>query len=195
MTIILSRSSNTKIPSFNLDINPAMLLSVIRKINPNPMCALMIGPPAAGKSTFRDSFLGIRPDTDVFSTDDMIEAWGKDNGMNYSEAFSKVNFKAMEKQMFESFNTAVANKRDILVDRTNVTLGSRARWLNRLDRVNWFKVGLVFWAPDDVLQERLAKRARETGKHIDWKIVKDMMNRFEAPSCNTEFDMILEITP
>jgi len=198
MSISLSRSSNTRIPSFDLDNKdnpdyPAYLLSVIRKHNPRPMCALMIGPQAAGKSTFRNSYLNLHPDTDVFSTDDMIEDWAKANGMTYTEAFSKVNFKSMEKQMFESFSTSVAMNKDVLVDRTNVTEGSRARWLNRLPKENWLRVGLIFWASDDVLKERLERRGRETGKYIDWKIVKDTMERYQPPSCNKEFDLIIEI--
>jgi predicted kinase len=195
MSLTISRSKKPSVacPAFDSTTAPADFLKRLRANSAQPMIAMLIGPPASGKSTFRDAYMaGNRYRTVVFSTDDRIEDWGRANGLNYSEAFGKVNFKVIEKEMFSEFDQAARNGYDLVADRTNMTVGSRSRWFNRLpDAANWLKVAVVFEVPDDELRERLDRRGKATGKTIPWSVVQNMKTSYEEPLVDNEFDWVI----
>lgn len=56
-----------------------------------PICYVMVGLPATGKSTLIEGMY--KPDTWIYSTDMYIESMAEDNGITYNEAFES-NIKA-----------------------------------------------------------------------------------------------------
>ena len=154
-----------------------------------PRLMMLVGPPGSGKSTWRDH---MRPsDAIVVSTDDVVERWGAERGLNYTQAFRSIDFKVAEREAMTAFATGLAERRDIVVDRTNMTLKSRARFLAQVPR-DYRKIAVVFDVPADELRARLAQRAAATGKTIPAAVVTDMLAKYEPPTAD-EFDEIVRV--
>ena len=139
---------------------------------------MLIGLPASGKSTWRERY---QNDAVVISSDDMVEAYAVEHELNYSQAFRAVDMKQLEKAMFEQYQQAIAEGRYIIIDRTNLNPKTRNRFLKDVP-VNYRKVGVVFEVSDDELQQRLDKRAVETGKTIPAFVIDSMRTSYIAPT-------------
>lgn len=153
---------------------------------------ILIGLPGSGKSTWVKERLqnATRPTT-VVSSDDILEAWGREYGLNYSEAFSQINHHWLKSQVNKTFDEAVARGDDIILDRTNMSAKARNAFLSRT-KPNTKKTAVVFSVPHDVLMQRLKNRAEATGKTIPGKVITDMMAMYNPPTTK-EFDEVCYI--
>lgn len=155
----------------------------------SPTAILLVGPPGSGKSTWRKRHLeSVEREPAIISTDDLIENWGLDHGMNYAEAFGACDLKTIEKTAKDLFAKAVEDAQDVVIDRTNMRGKSRRKWLSNLPK-SYRKVAVVFEVPREELDRRLAARAEATGKTIPRKVVNDMLASYEVPTTD-EFDEV-----
>lgn len=155
-----------------------------------PAIYILVGPPASGKSTWRESYLSkISDPTAVLSTDDLIEDYATQNSMDYTQAFKEVSFADLEKTMFFKFREALVRSENIIVDRTNMRVKSRNRFLASVPK-NYKKVAVVFEIDTPLLLSRLHNRAKQTGKSIPEKNVLDMISTYQEPTMD-EFDSII----
>ena len=136
----------------------------------------MIGTPCSGKSTYIDNILS---DCEIISTDDIIEQIAKENNSTYSE-------------MFEKFKNAVSENKDIVIDRTNMTVKSRKRFLSNLTK-NYTKYAISFDVSKETIMERNDKRFKETGKHIPENVIDSMIKSFQQPTKEEGFDYTIVI--
>ena len=156
-----------------------------------PEAILLIGPPGAGKTTWRDSYMCSAPaNTVVLSTDDLIEAWATERGLTYAEARRQVDFTQMETAMKAAFRDAVSARRDLVIDRTNLRIASRRKWLANLP--GYRRIAVVFEVPEDELRRRLAHRAATGGKFVSPKLLAGMLASYEPPAAD-EFDEIVRV--
>ena len=159
-------------------------------------CFMLIGPPASGKSTWRARALA-GPFTDhnspfdpvIISGDDLIEEECIAKGLTYAEVFPMYDFKEQKRVLRERFTQAISEGRDIVIDRTNLTVKGRRSFLASLPR-SYERIAVVFSVPESVLFERLEKRGIETGKIIPAKVVEDMIATYQPPT-SAEFDRII----
>ena len=152
----------------------------------------LIGPPASGKSTWTKAHLAVTDTpTVVLSTDDQVEAYAKANGLTYSQAMAKVDFQGFERNMAGSLRVAVAEHKDIIVDRTNMRTRARRRWMSEVPR-HYVRVGIEFVVEPEVLYARLKRRLHETGKDVPRNIVRGMIETYQPPSYE-EFDILERI--
>lgn len=158
----------------------------------NSKIILLVGLPGAGKSTWTREYLKSNPNTVVVSSDDLIEEFAKENSLTYSEAFKLVNQNEIEKAMMQRFNDAVAEDKDIIVDRTNMTSKGRNKFLSKVSS-KYIKTAIVFDVPQDVVESRLKSRAEQTGKVIPEFVVRSMRSNFQRPTLD-EFDVIRLVT-
>jgi predicted kinase len=158
-----------------------------------PYLFMLIGLPASGKSTWRSNFLAIAEqfgrDVVVVSSDDLIEAHAATKQMTYAEVFGEAS-KMADKEARRCFAEAVASGRDIIVDRTNLTKATRAKFLSRLPET-YRRHAVAFEVPPDALDERLGRR-NATGKVIPPHIIEAMRASYEPPT-NDEFDEIMTL--
>ena len=160
-----------------------------------PTVYILIGLPGSGKSTWRSLYIEQNPNDElvVCSTDDMIEEWGARHGLNYSQAFDKAPMSQFNKDFMKKFRDAVAAGKNVLVDRTNMSVKRRKDFLENLPE-GYRKVGVVFTVPDQELTRRLTARAKETGKHIPDHVIKNMANSYVPPQPG-EFHTVIYHNP
>jgi predicted kinase len=127
--------------------------------------------------------------TSVISTDDMIDKAAADRGITYSEVFNMLDMKELTKIAFEEYTNAIKSGHDIIIDRTNMTVKSRGRFLSMVPK-DYVRVGIDFLISDEELTTRLKKRADETGKYIPYSVVKSMRDSHEPPQPG-EFDQCM----
>lgn len=158
-----------------------------------PEFIMLIGVPGSGKSTYIKKLKADNPDKEyvVASTDDIISAWGEAEGLNYSQAFQKFDYKKAETIFKNQIKDAIKNRKNIIVDRTNLTPKSRAKTMANLPN-DYKTIAVVFDVDEKELQQRLDTRAAETGKHIPDKVVDQMKASFTPPS-KSEFDHIVRV--
>ncbi len=156
-----------------------------------PVCYMLIGPPACGKSTYRATLIATLINPVVVSGDDLIEADAARLGLTYDQAFPLMDFKVQKKMLREAFDGAVKAKSDIVVDRTNMSVKSRRSFLSSLPS-DYKRVGVVFQFEQEALFARLHKRGKETGKSVPHKTVMEMIERFQPPA-DGEFHEVINI--
>ena len=154
---------------------------------------MLIGLPGSGKSTWIRNFLSKENPSNwvIASTDDILEKWGKEKGLNYNQAFQHFNFKDVTAQMNQHIQDAIKNGKNIIFDQTNMTQKSRRSKLQMLPK-NYSREAVVFSIPDAELKARLNKREKEEGKKIPPHVIDSMARSYEAPT-KAEFEKITYI--
>jgi predicted kinase len=150
--------------------------------NTSPHVIVLVGPPGSGKTTW------IKANGEghtVISSDDLLEAWGNERGLTYSEAFKQADMKSIERQMFAAFEAALLAEKCIIIDRTNMNVKSRNRFLSMVPR-KYAKYAVVFTVSREELNKRLDQRP---GKIIPPFVVDSMLASYQEPT-NAEFDKV-----
>ena len=156
-----------------------------------PICTVMVGLPATGKSTRVDALATMNPDAFVYSTDNYIERCAKQNDWTYDRAFAEF-IEPATKYMNEMLDIAMRSKQDIVWDQTNLGAKKRAKIINRMRQAGYtVECECVLFPQGDSQQEdwhyRLASR---TGKTIPDNILYSMMDSFVMPTVEEGFDSV-----
>jgi predicted kinase len=147
----------------------------------NPVAYILVGVPAAGKSTWYENFHDDTP-TVYVSTDDFVERYAKEQGKTYNEVFKDYMPTAV-KLMADVVTEARRLKMDIVWDQTSTTVKSRKKKFNMLP--NYDMIAVVFPTPEkEELDRRLASRA---GKNIPASVMSSMIDGFEMPTLEEGF--------
>lgn len=152
-----------------------------------PVIHLMIGLPASGKSTFTEGLSQALRGSVILSTDNFIEEKAATYHSTYNEMWPKY-IDAATKDLNHRFQAAIDNRNDIIVDRTNLTVKSRAKLLNRLNG-DYHRIAHVFIVSDEELTKRLQARVI-TGKVVPQSVIDQMKKDYELPSLVEGFDEI-----
>lgn len=150
-----------------------------------PAFIMLIGLPGSGKSTFcsgMEKALGAT----VLSTDDFVERRAAEQGKTYNDVWAETVGEA-EKVMWTQFREATEAGKDIIVDRTNLTVKVRNRYLSKLPD-GYTKIAVLFMVDDDTLDRRLASRP---GKVIPAASIENMRRYMVLPSPSEGFDVIV----
>lgn len=162
-----------------------------------PCVVFLIGPPGSGKSTWIKHYMISAQHSKqvpvIIDTDSKVEEWGKARGLTYTQAFHhpEVNFTVFEHEMWAEYTAALANGRDIIIDRTNMSRKRRENFLKLIPE-GYTKRAIIFNVPRDILDARLAARHSETGKYIPKSVVDNMIASYVEPT-KDEFDSILKV--
>ena len=163
----------------------------------------LIGLSGTGKTTWRERFCRDNPSWVVISTDDFLEERVRESGIAYSEAFKTFYPRAAEAALAK-LKEALANGRDIIIDRTNLVNRnpnpdpSYANQVNLerqaiLDLVpkEYRRVAVMFEASAEAIEERRVRR-QATGKQVPAEAITFMRSCYQPPT-DAEFDLI--VTP
>lgn len=156
-----------------------------------PICYVMIGLPALGKSTHIEGMY--KPDTFIYSTDRYIENVASANGKTYNDVFSDTIAEATE-NMNNFLQYAIEDRLDIIWDQTNLGVGKRKRIIDRMKQVGYQVRAICLMPPESGhisdqkdWKHRLKSRP---GKVIPDEVLSDMYRSFTVPTVEEGFDMI-----
>ena len=151
-----------------------------------PTLYMLIGVPAAGKSTWleKNKTGGV-----IISSDDHIERLAAERGQTYNEAFRDVSGQAMT-LMMQDLRAAIKAGEDIYWDQTNTGVKSRAKKLKQVPS-NYRKVAVFLKTPDDAEHER--RLASRPGKSIPAHVMKTMKENLQFPTKDEGFNEIVNV--
>lgn len=158
-----------------------------------PQLIMLCGPSCAGKSTARARFAEMLQNPLVLNTDDFIELWAQDMGSTYHAQFEQL-FPVAERTYKELLAAALREHRNIVVDRTHVTVASRRKVLSQVPSeyfVTAVRVGRNVGLEE--LLRRAERRAEETGKEVPGEVIARMFREFEPPTLGERIDMVLDL--
>ncbi len=155
----------------------------------NPQIIVLIGLPGSGKSTFINNYRLNRHGI-IASTDNIIEEKAKEMGLSYSEAFNKIDFSLIEKQMRDQIIKAGKLRKNIIIDQTNMSNKSRQSKMNLVPSI-YDRYAIVFSPDLNTLNKRLEKREKETGKKIPQNVIDSMRSNYVPPSEVEKFKDII----
>lgn len=153
-----------------------------------PHLIMFVGLPASGKSTWRANMP--LDGYDQLSTDDLIESHAKAVGLTYDEVF-KDYMKIADGRFWNAVEDGIREKRNLIIDRTNLTFKTRRRVMGRVTH-DYSTQAIVFLPPvstSDKMEHSLRLRSRE-GKNIPPHIIETMIESFELPTREEGFDSI-----
>ena len=149
---------------------------------------VLIGPPCSGKSTWIDENI---KSSKVISRDDLLECMYKDRG-TYSEIFKSLTDdeqKKIDEQLMKDYTKALRDGDSVVIDMTNMSKKSRAKFLNGHKGLkDYTKQAVVFFVSEYEFSRRNEMRSH-SGKSMPHRLYTDMVKRFVYP-LKDEFDSV-----
>jgi predicted kinase len=148
---------------------------------------VLIGPPCCGKTTWRNENMD---ENDVFiSMDDfMLELCNTPE--DYSKCYREQDIKAVKRLFNGRFDDAIKERKNIIVDRTNMTSKTRRKLLARVPE-EYTKIAVLFEWDYDVLVERNEQRKIEENKYL--KNLNMFIDNFQPINYDEGFDKTITI--
>jgi predicted kinase len=159
-----------------------------------PKCIMLVGVPASGKSTWQYKKYGEYPPV-VASTDNIIQEIASSYGMTYDEGFKGL-IQIAEQIMWRQITTCLMRGSDFIIDRTNLSVKSRKKFIDKLKLHHYNIECVVFPLPgteklsSDEWNRRLNSRR---GKTIPGYILSSMIEHYEPPTLAEGFSKITEV--
>lgn len=157
------------------------------------LMVVMIGPPGSGKSTLIAAMREEGLDFRVASTDDIVDAYATENGLTYSQAHQRVNWKEAQSKFKTTIRQSANDGVSFIIDRTNMGEKVRRGYFDAIRNRGYTSIALNLQCDDRELQKRIDERAASTGKFIPPKILKEMMDRYDAPQTREGFNVIIDV--
>ncbi|CDO99634.1 unnamed protein product [Coffea canephora] len=144
---------------------------------------MMVGLPAAGKSTWAENLVRAHPEKRyiLLGTNlvlDQMKVPGLLRRHNYGERFDRLMQRATA-----IFNTLLSRAskvpRNFIIDQTNVYKNARKRKLKPF--LNYHKIAVIVFPRPEELNNRSDKRNKEMGKEIPAQAVNEMLANYTLP--------------
>ncbi len=153
---------------------------------------ILIGTPASGKSTYIKSIINKLNNPFIASTDNIITSLHPELSYNEAYTLESGNFKHLTKLMKQGIRDAVAEGRDVIVDRTNLRSKSRKEYI-KYTGDDYEKIGVVFCIDKKEFIKRDEHRFLTEGKRIPLGVWIQMQESYQSPSKEEGFDKIIHI--
>lgn len=154
-----------------------------------PKCTILVGVPASGKSTWIQEHM---PMANIMSTDIVIENVARSYSMTYNEGFKDL-ISFAEKVMWRHITWSIAEQVGFIIDRTNLSVKSRAKFIDKLKLHRYEIECVVFPLPgtDKLPIEEWNRRLdSRSGKTIPEHILSSMIEHYEPPTETEGFSKI-----
>ena len=147
---------------------------------------MMVGLPGSGKTTWIKNNM-LDKDVVICSSDDLIQQYADSQGKTYDEVFPDYVDQAIQLTK-NKIQYALQDKKNILIDQTNLTPKSRKTKLPTSS--SYKKIAIVIPLPD---KEEWKRRLNRPGKNIPQDVLDRMLNSYVSPSKSEGFDEIWQV--
>ena len=162
-----------------------------------PICTVMVGLPAMGKSTLVtfEELLYEKIDLPLFiySTDNILERIANQLGKTYNDVFEK-HIKSATTEADIDLAYAIKERQDIIWDQTNLGVGKRRKIINRMKQAGYQVRCMCIVPPEEGhisdLKDWKHRLANRPGKTIPDDIINRMYRDYVQPTIDEGFDMI-----
>jgi len=155
-----------------------------------PFVLVLIGPPLSGKDTWIRNTFTDTPITMISRDEIVMDVYGSDN---YDEAFKNVNQKAVDAELQRQLEDAASNKKNTIINMTNMTSKRRSHNLSRFGS-DFTKVAVIFpileW---DEYRKRNIKRQQEEMKFIPEQVIRNMISSYQPINPSEGFDKVISL--
>lgn len=154
-----------------------------------PKCIMLVGVPASGKSHWARTKII----TYVASTDNIISEVASNYGMTYDEGFKELIGFA-DKVMWRTITWCMMRGVDFAIDRTNLTVKSRKKFIDKLKLHRYEIECWVFPLPgsENLPTEEWNRRLdSRPGKTIPGHVLSSMIEHYEVPTEAEGFSKII----
>lgn len=151
---------------------------------------MLIGPPGAGKSTFRKALEksyenNMEVDLTTVSMDDLRLEW---YGGAYDEAFAKASKDSkFNAKVDKHYVETLRNNNIVILDNTNTAAKARKRWMAPARARNFRIIAVLF---PSTLQQVKERQKIRSDKEVPLDVVEKMYNRLSLPLYG-DFDEII----
>jgi predicted kinase len=153
-----------------------------------PKLYMLVGVPAAGKSTWIDGHN--KSAMMVASSDAYLDRIAANQGKTYNDVFAD-NIKAANQHAHQVAQQAFDLGLDLIWDQTNLNRKSRAPKLAMVPD-HYEKIAVYFPTPDKPEHDR--RLANRPGKSIPHNILMGMIRGLEKPTHDEGFDEIMQVS-
>lgn len=178
----------------------------MRRRNPSPTLTFLVGLTCVGKSHYLKSH---NIDAVVLSTDNIIEAIARQEGITYDEFFNTMGAVAPNRfvaqvlpKLNQQIDYATSNNLDVVVDMQNIDVRSRALTYDNPKFANYRRIAVVF--DDDQLSAQnpryleavkvaCAERGIEQDKTIPEHVIERSFNGYQRPTSSEGFEEIIDV--
>ena len=145
---------------------------------------LMMGLPGAGKSTLLKEHFKNNPDNVIVSRDEIRFSLVKENEDYFSHEDEVI------KTFFEKIHTALKMGKDVYADQTSLTVASRKKFLNNIDKSLAEEINLIFI--DTPYSECIINNDKRNGTRafVPKGVIRRMHSQMEKPNTNEGFNYI-----
>ena len=158
-----------------------------------PTFIVLVGLPMCGKSTWTAQ--NIKEGDVILSLDGIMEEAGQTfHGIvnDYEKCYRTVDVKLIKQIYNDRFDLAIKERKNVIVDKTNLTVKTRRRLLARVPR-DYRRIAVVFNWDMAVLEERNKQRKIAHNKYIPESVIKSMSDQYVAVSSDEGFNKIITV--
>lgn len=152
---------------------------------------VLVGPPGVGKTTWRTK--NVTEDDAVLSNDDILLSLC-DTPHDYNKCWQTVNQKTIRQKFNTLFNEATKNKKNIIVDTTNMRSKRRRKLLARVGK-DYTKIAVVFnWERKILLERNENRNTSRENKMLRVETIDDFIDNYQSVNKKEEgFDKIISV--
>lgn len=169
--------------------------TIDKKLTSAPRMFINIGASGSGKSTVCKALSEKYSDLFYFSRDDLLLKRFEcmfPNTTDPHELYSlcweiSTKTKQFDKDVFSLFQSVLSRKQNIIVDNTNVSRQSRAKFVTDTNAAEYITAAVLF---PITLRELLKRRKQRGDKTIPYSAVVSQYSRIQQPWPNVEFDIV-----
>ena len=150
----------------------------------------MVGPPLSGKDTYLKS--NNFTDFTTISRDEILVSLH--NNTNYSEAFSQVDQKVVDRTLNKNIQDCIDQKKNVIINMTNLSKKSRNRHLCKFPNNDYEKIAIVF--PKLNLCDYINRndnRKKNEDKFIPVSVIQSMIENWQEVTEDEGFDQIIKL--
>lgn len=185
-------------------------ISNMEQFKGKPLCFMLIGPPASGKSTIAQKIQETFPQCNKYDTDDIVHDRAKKLGISYAEVIRNSELRnGCVAQYNMSINDYLKNRESFIWEQLNTQASARQIKIKRVrltnstnraefgDNADYVLIGIYTEIPYPINVERLIARNQQfrytpEDKFISPRVLDNILKEYEIPKETEAFHLLFK---